>query len=46
MNKLLMMIAPLLLSRTGRRVTGRNAGKVVLAGLVFNLLKKRGGRRR
>ncbi len=46
MNRLLMTIAPLLLSRTGRRVAGRNAGKLALAGLVFNLLKKRRGRRR
>ena len=41
MNKLLMMLAPMLLSRGGRRIAGRNAGKLALAGMVFNLLKKR-----
>lgn len=46
MNKLLMMLAPMLLSRGGRKLAGRNAGKLALAGVVFNLLKKRGGRRR
>lgn len=41
-----MMLAPMLLSRVGRRAAGRNAGKLALAGVVFNMLRKRGPRRR
>lgn len=45
MKKLLLMLAPMLLSRGGRRMAGRNAGKAALAGIAWKLFQKaRNGR--
>ena len=39
MKKLLLLLAPMLLSRGGRRVAGRNAGKAALAGIAWKLFQ-------
>ncbi len=44
MSKLATLIGGLLLSRGGRRLAGRHAGKLALATLAFQLWSQRRGR--
>ena len=45
LSRIATMIGAALLSRTGRRMAGRHAGKLALATLAFELWKnRRGGR--